>query len=145
MRQHPIHLSVALLGCGLLLTGCVASIVSATTTSASNAGKTSGTQVDQAQIDQFQKGVATVTDVAAKLGQPQQTAQNPNGGLTVIYTSKSATGNTQSYVPFARWANGSETTITTRTVAFAFDSGGKLADTNSTESSRTCRFGQCPD
>lgn len=139
------HLPLALLGCVLLLPGCVTSIVAATTTSASNAAKTNGIQVDQAQIDQFHKGVTTALEVQAKLGQPQQTVQNPDGGVALTYSSKSATGNTQSYVPFARWTSGSETMITTRNVTFAFDTAGKLAETNTIESSLTCKFGHCPD
>ena len=145
MRWHPVVLPLALLGCMLLLPGCVASIVSATTTSASNASKTNGTQVDQAQIDQFHKGVTTALEVQAKLGQPQQTVQNPDGGIALTYSSRSATGNTQSYVPFARWANGSETTIAMHNVTFAFDAAGKLVENNTTESSLTCKFGHCPD
>jgi len=144
MRLHHVILPVALLGCVPLLSGCVTSAIVAGTTAASNAAKSSGTQVDQAQIDQFQKGAATVGDVEAKLGQPQQAAQNPDGGFTLTYTSKSATGNAQSHVMFARWANGSETTITTRNVAFRFDSHSKLIDTNVNESSLTCKFGECP-
>ncbi len=144
MRWHHVILPVALLGCMPLLSGCITSAIVAGTTEASNAAKTSGTQVDQAQIDQFQKGAATVADVEAKLGQPQQTVQNPDGGFTLTYTGKSATGNAQSYVAFARWANGSETTITTRNVAFTFDSRSTLIDTNVTESSLTCKFGNCP-
>ena len=146
MRWQPVVLPVALVGCGLLLSGCVIpNIVAATTTSASNAAKTSGTQVDQAQIDSFQKGVATMSEVQTKLGQPQQTTQNPDGGLTLTYTSKSATGNAQSHMAYARWTAGAETTITTRNVMFVFDSGGLLRDSNTTESSLTCQFGQCPD
>jgi outer membrane protein assembly factor BamE (lipoprotein component of BamABCDE complex) len=145
MRWRPVVLPVTLLGCGLLLSGCVIpNIVAATTTSASNAAKTSGTQVDQAQIDQFQKGVTTVSEVQAKLGQPQQTVHNPDGSLGLIYTSRNATGNAQSHVAYARWLGGAETTITTRNVTFVFDSRGKLADTNTTESSLTCKFGHCP-
>lgn len=144
MRWHHVIAPVALLGCVSLLPGCITSAIVAGTTAASNASKTSGTQVDQAQIEQFQKGVATVADVEAKLGQPQQTAQNPDGGLTLTYVGKSATGNAQSYVMFARWANGSETTITTRNVAFIFGPQSKLMDTNVTESSLTCKFGECP-
>ena len=108
--------------------------------------QTSGIQVDQAQIDQFQKGVTTVTEVEAKLGQPQQTVQNPDGGLALTYTStsKSAAGNAQSHVAYARWAGGAETTITTHSVTFVFGSGGKLVETNTTESSLTCKFGHCP-
>ena len=137
---------IALLGSALLLPGCAASIIAATTTSASEAAKTSGTQVDQAQIDEFRKGVTTVADVRAKLGEPQQTARNSDGSVAALtYTSKSAEGNAQSHVAFARWAEGSETTITTRTVSFAFDAGGRLTNTNASESSLTCRFGHCPE
>ena len=144
MRWNQLILPVALLGCMPLLSGCVTSAIVAGTTAASNASKTSGTQVDQAQIDQFHKGVATVADVEAKLGQPQQTARNSDGGLTATYIGTSATGNAQSYVVGARWAKGSETTITTRNVAFAFDSRGRLIDARATERSITCKFGQCP-
>jgi len=98
MRWQTVVLPVVLVGCGLLMSGCVIpNIVAATTTSASNAAKTSGTPVDQAQIDSFQKGVTTVSEVEAKLGQPQQTTQNPDGSQTLTYTSKSAVGNAESY------------------------------------------------
>ena len=146
MRWQPVVLPVVLVGCGLLLSGCIIpNIVAATTTSASNAAKTSGTQVDQAQIDSFQKGVATASDVQAKLGDPQQRVQNPDGSLTLTYTSKNAVGNAQSHMAYARWASGAETTITTRNVMFVFNSDGRLRDANATESSLTCKFGQCPD
>ena len=145
MRWKPVVLPVVLVGCGLLLSGCVASMVAASTTAASDAAKTSGTKVDQAQIDKFQKGVTTASEVQATLGQPQQTTQNSDGGVTMTYTSKDAVGNAQSHVAFARWAAGSETTITTKNVMFVFDSRGLLRDTNSTESNLTCKFGKCPD
>jgi hypothetical protein len=139
-------LPIVLGGCGLLLSGCIIpNIVAATTTSASNAAKTSGTPVDQAQIDSFQKGIATVSDVEAKLGEPQQTVKNPDGGVTLTYISKSAEGNAQSHMAYARWAEGSETTITTRNVVFVFNSDGKLRDANANETSFTCKFGQCPE
>ena len=71
MRWQPVVLPVVVVGCGLLLSGCIIpNIVAATTTSASNAAKSSGTPVDQAQMDSFQKGVATVSDVQGKLGEP---------------------------------------------------------------------------
>jgi outer membrane protein assembly factor BamE (lipoprotein component of BamABCDE complex) len=145
MRRQSVVLPVVLVGCGLLLSGCITSAIVAGTTAASDAAKTSGTKVDQAQIDKFQKGATTASEVQATLGQPQQTTQNPDGGLTLTYTSKDAVGNAQSHVAFARWAAGSETTITTKNVMFVFDSGGLLRDTNTTESSLTCKFGQCPD
>ena len=113
MRWPAVALPVVLVGCGLLLSGCIIpNIVAATTTAASNEAKTSGTPVDQAQIDSFQKGVATVSDVRAKLGEPQQRVQNPDGGLTLTYISTSAEGNAQSHRAYARCASGSETTIT---------------------------------
>ncbi len=145
MRWQPVILPIVLVSSGLLVSGCVASIVAASTTAASDSAKTSGTKVDQAQIDKFQKGVTTTADVQKTLGQPQQTTPNPNGGQTLTYTSKDAVGNAQSHVAFARWASGSETTITTRNVVFVFDSAGLLSDTNATESSFTCKFGKCPD
>ena len=58
----------AVLACGLLLT----------------AG-TRGTEVSQAQMDQFQKGVATIMDVEGKLGMPQRTRQVDNGDTAADY------------------------------------------------------------
>lgn len=146
MRRQLVVLPVVLVGCGLLLSGCIIpSIVAASTTAASDAAKTSGTKVDQAQIDKFQKGVTTAPEVQTALGQPQQSTKNPDGGQTLTYTSKDAVGNAQSHVAYARWTSGSETTITTRNVMFIFDTAGRLRDTNTTESSLTCKFGECPD
>ena len=136
--------SAVLAMCGLLLTGCVTSAIVAGSTSALNSGGDAGTEVNQAQIEQFRTGAATVTDVKAKLGEPQQLAQKADGGMTLTYTHRERTSNATSYVPLARWAGG-EVTITTTSVAFDFDPAGKLLGSNKSESSFKCQLGKCPD
>jgi len=128
----------------LLLTGCLTSAIVAGTTSALNSSGDAGTVVDQAQIDQFQTGVATLADVKAKLGEPQQSAQKPDGGTTLTYLHRERTSNTTSYVPVARWAGG-QVTIKTTSVAFDFDPAGKLLASKKSESSFDCQLGKCPD
>ncbi len=107
-------------------------------------GGDAGTGGDQAQIEQFQTGVATVTDVKAKLGEPQQSAQKTDGGTTLTYVHRERTSNATSYVPFARWAGG-EVTIRTTSVAFDFGPAGKLLDSNTSENSFDGQLGKCPD
>jgi hypothetical protein len=141
MRGKP---STVLAVCCLLLTGCVTSAIVAGTTSGMNSGGDAGTAVDQAQIDQFQTGVATVTAVKAKLGEPQQSAQKTDGGTTLTYTHRERTSNTASYVPVARWAGG-QVTIKTTVVVFDFDPSRKLLGSNRSESSLACQLGKCPD
>ena len=126
--------STVLAVCCLLLTGCVTSAIVAGTTSTLNSGGDAGTVVDQAQIDQFQTGVATVTAVKAKLGEPQQSTRTTDGGTALTYTHRERTSNTTSYVPFARWAGG-QVTIRTTSVVFDFDAAGKLLGSKKSESS----------
>lgn len=128
----------------LLLTGCLTSAIVAGSTSALNSAGDTGTVVDQAQMDQFQTGVATVDDVKAKLGEPQQSAQKPDGGTTLTYLHRERSSNTTSYVPVARWAGG-QVTIKTTTVAFDFNLAGKLLAAKKSESSFDCQLGKCPD
>ena len=136
--------SAVLAVCCLLLTGCITSAIVAGTTSSLNSGGDAGTAVDQAQIDQFRTGVATVADVKAKLGEPQQSAQRTDGGTTLTYTHRERTSNATSYVPLARWAGG-QVTIKTTSVAFDFGPAGKLLGSNKSESSLDCQLGKCPD
>jgi outer membrane protein assembly factor BamE (lipoprotein component of BamABCDE complex) len=140
--RKTIYTALAL--CSLLLTGCVTTAIVASTTSALNTGGDAGTAVDQAQIDQFRVGLTTVADVKTKLGEPQQSAQKPDGGTTLTYLHRTRTSDTTSYLPVARWAGG-QATIKTTAVVFDFDSAGKLLGSNKNESSSNCQLGKCPD
>ncbi len=136
--------AIVLVFCSLLLPGCVSTMIAASTTSASNASKTTEKQVDPAQITQFQNGVSTVADVQAKLGEPQQSAQKPEGGTTLTYIYRNASSNSASYVPFVRWGAG-EVAVKTTDVVFEFDSAGRMLGNSTKETNRTCRFGKCPE
>jgi hypothetical protein len=129
------------IACSMLLSGCITSaVVTATTLGRTNGG---GTQVQQSQIDEFQKGVATVADVEGKLGTPQSTGQTASGGQTLTYVYAKGSPNAASFIPVVRWSAGSAKWHSTR-VEFEFDNTGHLLNTQSSQSDTDCSLaGKC--
>ncbi len=127
--------------CTMLLCGCVTTAIVAATTTAATQDR--GTQVQQSQVDQFKKGVATEADVEAKLGKPQSIGQDANGNKTLTYVFAKSSPNAASYIPAVRWAAGSAKWHSTR-VDFAFDKTGHLLSAQSTQSDTDCSLaGNC--
>ena len=127
--------------CAMLLSGCVTSAIVAATTSAATQDR--GTQVQQSQIDQFKKGVATEADVQAKLGKPQSIGQAANGNRTLTYIYAKGSPNAASFIPAVRWAAGSAQWHSTR-VDFEFDKTGHLLSAQSSQSDTDCTLaGKC--
>jgi len=127
--------------CAMLLSGCITSAIVAGTTAGATQGR--GTQVQQPQIDQFQKGVATVADVEAKLGKPQTIGQTANGDQTLTYVYAKGSPNAASFIPVVRWAAGSAKWHSTR-VDFEFDKTGHLLSSQSSQSDTDCSLaGKC--
>jgi outer membrane protein assembly factor BamE (lipoprotein component of BamABCDE complex) len=125
----------------MILSGCITSAIVAGTTMGTTHDR--GTQVQQSQIDQFQKGVATAADVEARLGKPQSTGQTANGDQTLTYVYAKGSPNAASFVPVVRWAAGSAQWHSTR-VDFEFDKSGHLLDTRSSQSDADCSLaGKC--
>ena len=83
------------------------------------------TEVPQVRVTDFQKGVATATDVEAKLGQPQKTGKKDNGDTTLTYYFKKSSSNAARYIPFVRFAAGASNVHITKYV-FEFDASSHL-------------------
>jgi outer membrane protein assembly factor BamE (lipoprotein component of BamABCDE complex) len=127
--------------CALLLPGCITSAFVAATTTASTQDR--GTQVQQSQVDQFQKGVATEADVESKLGKPQSTGQAANGDKTLTYVYAKGSATATSDVPVVRWMAKGTQWHSTR-VDFEFDKTGHLVNTASSQSDTDCTLaGNC--
>jgi outer membrane protein assembly factor BamE (lipoprotein component of BamABCDE complex) len=100
----------------------------------------SGTQVNQSSLPQFQKGITTEADVETALGKPQTTGVASDGtrSIAYIYTATKVKGAT--FVPivglFAGGATGQ-----TNVVTFHFDGTGKLLDYSTNHSDIDVRNG----
>jgi hypothetical protein len=106
------------------------------------ADQTKGTEVTQAEISQFQIGVATIQDVEAKIGMPQKSGPLDNGGTVADYILLQESANAASYVPFARLAAGAMNVHETR-VEFQFDSQGHLAAVRTSTRDLVCPHRVC--
>ena len=91
-----------------------------------------GTQVKDSALTQFQKGVTTEAEVVKALGPPQSTS-SMNGERYVVYAGAHAQAKAASFIPvvglFAGGAS-SQSSI----VAFRFGADGRLVDWSSTQS-----------
>jgi hypothetical protein len=104
---------------------------------------TRGTVVTQAQIDQFQKGTATITDVEGKLGMPQKTHPLDNGDTVVDYILLEEQANVASYIPGARLVAGGMNVHETR-VEFEFDKASHLVGATTNQRDMVCIHKNCP-
>ena len=104
---------------------------------------TRGTEVTEAQIDQFKPGVATVADVESKLGLPQKTRPLDNGKTAADYILLQEEANTASYIPLARLAAGGMNVHETR-FEFTFDASGHLIGEETNQRDMVCIHKNCP-
>lgn len=99
-----------------------------------------GTQVKESQLAQFQKGVATEADVERALGAPNSNTLLPDGERAISYAGTHAQAKAASYVPIANMFAGGAS-ATTSVVTLRFDQAGKLIDYSSTQSKTDARTG----
>ena len=104
---------------------------------------TRGTVVTQAQIDQFQKGAATLSDVEGKLGVPQKTHPLDNGDTAIDYILLEEQANTASFIPGARLVAGGMNVHEIR-VEFEFDASSHLVGTMTNQRDMVCIHKNCP-
>jgi hypothetical protein len=104
---------------------------------------TRGTEVTQAQIAQFQTGVATIMDVESKLGLPQRTETLGDGDTAADYILMQESANAASAVPFARLAAGAMNVHEIR-VEFEFDTSGHLVGVQTAQRDLVCPHAACP-
>lgn len=100
----------------------------------------SGTQVKDAQLDQFQKGVTTEADVTKALGPAQSVSRTSDGKRILVYVGTHAQAKASSFIPVVGLFTGGATAHVT-TVSFTFGPDGKLADYTSSESNSDVRTG----
>lgn len=91
-----------------------------------------GTQVEQADVDHFQKGVATPAEIVAKLGAPQETGHKDNGDTTLSYVYVKGTPKPASFIPVVGLFAGGADTHSTR-ATFEFDPSGHLMTVESAQ------------
>jgi hypothetical protein len=101
------------------------------------------TVVTQAQIDQFQKGTATLGDVEGKLGMPQKTHPLDNGDTAIDYILLEEQANTASFIPGARLVAGGMNVHEIR-VEFEFDTSSHLVGAVTNQRDMVCIHKNCP-
>lgn len=99
-----------------------------------------GTQVKEADLSQFQKGVTREADVEKQLGPPQSTIVDSDGtrSIAYIYAHSQLKGST--LVPVVGLFTGGATGNTS-IVTFRFGADGKLIDYSSSNSNADVRTG----
>jgi hypothetical protein len=101
---------------------------------------TVGTQVEQADVDRFQKGTATPADVIAKLGKPQETGHKDNGDTTLSYVYMKGSPKAATFIPVVGLFAGGADMHSTR-VTFEFDPAGRLLTVESAQGDTTGHVG----
>lgn len=92
----------------------------------------SGTQVKDSALTQFQKGVTTESEVVKALGPPQSTVTESSGDRMDVYTGVHAQAKAASFIPVVGlFAGGANTQASY--VAFTFDRSGVLKDYTSSQ------------
>lgn len=101
---------------------------------------TVGTQVEQSQVDQFQRGVTTPVDVQARLGAPQETGHKDNGDTTLSYVYVKGTPKAATFIPVVGIFAGGTDMHQTR-VTFEFDPSGHLLTVESAQGDTSGHIG----
>jgi outer membrane protein assembly factor BamE (lipoprotein component of BamABCDE complex) len=101
---------------------------------------TVGTQVEQADVDRFQKGVTTPADVIAKLGAPQESGHKDNGDTTLSYVYLKGTPKAATFIPIVGLFAGGADVHSTR-VTLEFDPTGHLLTVESAQGDTSGHIG----
>jgi outer membrane protein assembly factor BamE (lipoprotein component of BamABCDE complex) len=99
-----------------------------------------GTQVEQADVDHFQKGTATPAEIVAKLGAPQETGHKDNGDTTLSYVYMKGTPKAATFIPVVGLFAGGADMHSTR-VTFEFDPSGHLLTVESAQGDTSGHIG----
>lgn len=112
------------LAAALLLSGCMSS----------------GTNVSDAQVDQFVKGKTSRAEVIASLGPPTSRARAANGDETLTYSYMNFSPQAQSFIPLVGGFI-AKTNMRSRMVTFKFAPNGVLEDWSSTDNDMSTNNG----
>jgi hypothetical protein len=99
-----------------------------------------GTKVDTAQVQQFQKGVTTYSDVVAAVGEPTNVTTAADGAKIAVYTYAQATVRPETLIPYVSVFGGGADTKATA-VIFRFDASDKLVDYSTSVSNTGAGYG----
>lgn len=100
----------------------------------------SGTQVKESALTQFQNGVTSETDVIKSLGTPQGVTKSTDGTRVLTYVGMHAQPKAASFIPVVGlFAGGAQTS--TSVVTFNFGTDGKLTSMSSNQSQASARMG----
>jgi outer membrane protein assembly factor BamE (lipoprotein component of BamABCDE complex) len=97
---------------------------------------TVGTKVDPAAVQQFKPGVTTLSDATAKLGQPNQTTQMPDGSTLLVYAYSHSQASGSSFIPIVGAFVG-HADANTQMTYLSFDKSGKFIKTWNTSGQTT--------
>src|ERR1700740_1236710 len=87
----------------------------------------SGTEVSDAQIDQFVKGKTTEAEVIAKLGPPETSQRTADGERMDMYSYANVAPRAESFIPFFGMFF-AKTDMKSKLVIFTFSKNGVLKD-----------------
>lgn len=102
---------------------------------------TTGVEVRQEQLAQFQKGVSTEADVVAALGKPNAVRTSSDGSKSLVYAYARSQVRGATFIPVVGLFAGGADVHGTSTV-FEFDAAGKLVSHETTESQYGSSLGQ---
>jgi hypothetical protein len=91
-----------------------------------------GTKVDPNVVNTFQPGVTTIAAAEAKLGQPNQTTHNSDGGTIVQYVYIKSHASGASYIPVVGIFAG-KSIADNVTTTLTFDKAGKFVKSTTGE------------
>jgi hypothetical protein len=99
-----------------------------------------GTKVDTAQVQQFQKGVTTYSDVVAAVGEPTNVTTAADGKKVAVYSYAQTTVRPETFIPYVSIFGGGADTKATA-VIFRFDASDKLVDYSTSVSNAGAGYG----
>lgn len=99
-----------------------------------------GTMVTEQQAAQFQKGVSTRAAVIGKLGAPNSTTLQNDGGRIDVYAHISSRADAASFIPVVGLAAAGATSDVT-TATFTYDQAGVLRSVSTTASNSHVKTG----
>jgi hypothetical protein len=92
-----------------------------------------GVRVSEQEAQSFVVGKSTYNDVVAKLGEPTTTNLNPDGTRLAMYSYSAFQQRPENFIPYIGPLIGGAD-VKSSTVTFAFDKGGMLLSTSSSQS-----------
>lgn len=92
-----------------------------------------GTRVSQEQVDKFERGKTTYTEVVAALGRPNANTMSADGNRIAVYSHSQAAARPETFIPIVgAFVGGADAQAST--VLFRFNREGVLVDWQTSQS-----------